>query len=121
MNKITTIKLLAMGVIVMGFVHIAATFSPMIADKLAPLSEGMQRACIYFSLMCGAMLILGGSIVHMLCGKANEHPFLHTTLLLTYSMLVVDGILAVCFMPHNPCAWVISVLSILLLVVAKYK
>ena len=121
MNKIITIKLLAIGVIVMGFVHIAATFSPMIVDKLAPLSEGMQRACIYFSLMCGAMLILGGSIVHMLCGKENEHPFLRTPLLLTYSMLVVDGILAVCFMPHNPCAWVIFVLSILLLVVPKYK
>ena len=69
MNKIITIKLLAIGVIVMGFVHIAATFSPMIPGKLAPLSEGMQRACIYFSLMCGAMLILGGSIVHTLCGK----------------------------------------------------
>ena len=51
MNKIITIKLLAIGVIVMGFVHIAATFSPMIADKLTPLGEGMQRACIYFSLM----------------------------------------------------------------------
>ena len=74
MNKIITIKLLAIGVIVMGFVHIAATFSPMIVDKLAPLSEGMQRACIYFSLMCGAMLILGGCIVNVLCGKANEHP-----------------------------------------------
>jgi hypothetical protein len=37
MNKIITIKLLAIGVIVMGFVHIAATFSPMIADKLTPL------------------------------------------------------------------------------------
>lgn len=121
MNKIITIKLLAIGVIVMGFVHIAATFSPMIVDKLAPLSEGMQRACIYFSLMCGAMLILGGCIVNVLCGKANEHPFLRTTLFLTYSMLVVDGILAVCFMPHNPCAWVIFVLSILLLVVPKYK
>jgi hypothetical protein len=71
--------------------------------------------------MCGAMLILGGSIVHMLCGKAKEHPFLRTPLLLTYDMLVVDGFLAVCLMPHNPCAWVISVLSILLLVVPKYK
>ena len=121
MKKITTIKLLAIGVVVMGFVHIAATFSPMIVDKLAPLSEGMQRACIYFSLMCGAMLILGGSIVHMLCGNAKEHRFLRTPLLLTYIILVVDGILAVCFMPHNPCAWVIFVLSILLLVVPKYK
>lgn len=121
MNKIITIKLLAIGVIVMGFVHIAATFSPMIADKLTPLGEGMQRACIYFSLMCGAMLILGDCIVNMLCGKAKEHPFLRTALLLTYSMLIVDGILAVCFMPHNPCAWVIFVLSLLLLIVPKYK
>ena len=40
---------------------------------------------------------------------------------LKYSILIVDGILAVCFMQHNPCAWVIFVLSILLLVVPKYK
>jgi hypothetical protein len=109
MNKIKTTKLLAIGIIVMGFVHIAATFTPMIADKLAPLNERMQQSCIYFSLMCGALLILGGSIVHMLCDKSNEHSFLRVPLLLIYSMLAVDGILAVCFMPHNPCAWVIFV------------
>ena len=119
MNKIKTIKLLAIGVIVMGFVHIAATFTPIIADKLAPLNEGMQQACIYFSLMCGALLILGGSIVCMLCGKLKKHSFLRMPLLLIYSMLVIDGILAVCFMPHNPCAWVIFVISTLLLVVSR--
>jgi len=74
MNKIITIKLLAIGVIVMGFVHTAATFSPMIADKLAPLSEGMQRACIYFSLMCSAMLILGGSIYICYVEKQRNTP-----------------------------------------------
>ena len=74
MNKIITIKLLAIGVIVMGFIHIAATFSPMIADKFAPLSEGMQRACIYFSLMCGAMLILGGSIYIRYVEKQRNTP-----------------------------------------------
>ena len=75
MNKIITIKLLAIGVIVMGFVHIAATFSPMIAGKLAPLSEGMQRACIYFSLMCGAMLILGGASYICCVEKQRNTPF----------------------------------------------
>lgn len=119
MNKIKTTKLLSIGIIVMGFVHIAATFTPMIADKLAPLNEGMQRACIYFSLMCGALLILGGSIVHMLSGKLQEHPFLRMPLLMTYSMLAIDGILAVCLMPHNPCAWVILVLCILQLAIAN--
>lgn len=110
MTKIT--KLLAIGLIVMGFVHIAATFSPLIGDKLEPLNEGMRQACIYFSLMCGALLILGGSIVCMLCSKVKEHPFLRRPLLLTCGILAVDGILSVCFMPHNPCAWVILVLSI---------
>ena len=35
MKKITTIKLLAIGVIVMGFVHIAATFSPICLEHRA--------------------------------------------------------------------------------------
>lgn len=115
MNKIKITKLLAIGIIVMGIVHIAATFTPIIFDKLSPLNEAMRQACIYFSLMCGALLILGGSITHMLCGKAKDYRFLRKPLLLIYGTLSVDGILAVCLMPHNPCAWVILVLTIPLL------
>ena len=55
-------KCLAMGLAVMGLVHIIATFTPVIAGKLEPLAETGQRAFIYMSLMCGALLVLGGMI-----------------------------------------------------------
>ena len=117
MNKTKITKYLAYGVIVMGFVHIAATFSPVIDGKLAPLNEGMHDAVIYFSLMCGAFLILGGSFVSMMTDKVKEYPFLRRPYMLTLIMLALDGILAAWFMPHNPCAWVILVLSLPLLVI----
>ena len=48
MKKITTIKLLAIGVIVMGFVHIAATFSPMIVGKQHLYAENTGWTDFYF-------------------------------------------------------------------------
>ena len=53
-------KVLSVGVIAMGIIHCAATFTPVIAGKLSALDVGAQTAFLYMSLMCGAMLILGG-------------------------------------------------------------
>lgn len=101
----------------MGFVHIAATFTPLIAGKLALLSKGAQDAFIYFSLMCGALLVLGGSITFSLADKVAEYHFVRKPYLLTLTFMNADGILAVCFMPHNPFAWTIFVLTMGLLFV----
>lgn len=109
-NKIT--KGLSIGVIAMGIVHCAATFSPVIAGKLATLDAGAQTAFLYMSLMCGAMLILGGFIAFTLANKVCEFSFLRKPFLFTLILLAVDGILAACCMPHNPCAWAILVLTV---------
>ena len=112
-NKI--IKSLSYGVITMGVIHIIATFSPLIAGQLEPLSESARWAFTYMSLMCGALLILGGSVVIMLADRVKEHMFLRCPYLFTVWMLAIDGVLAAVMMPHNPCAWVIMALTVALL------
>jgi len=112
-NKIT--RILAYGLIVMGLVHVIATYTPVIAGKLEPLDESGRLAFTYMSLMCGMMLVLGGSVVTLLVDKVKEHPFVRRPYMLTLLLLAIDGILAACMMPHNPCAWVILVLALPLL------
>ena len=108
-------KYLAIGVAAMGLIHIAATFTPVIAGKLEVLSESGQRAFTYMSLMCGALLVLGGMIVFLLADKEKEASFVHKPLLLTEVILIIDAILAVSMMTSNPCAWVILLLALPLL------
>lgn len=117
-NRLT--KILAIGIITMGAIHVAATFSPIILGKLSSLNPSMQQACIYFSLMCGLLLIVGGLLTNLLCGKVAEHNFLRAPYWIIISAMAIDGILAVCLMPHNPCAWVIAALAVSLLGINLY-
>lgn len=54
LSRQNIIKTLSIGIMLMGVVHIAATFTPLIADKLALLPEGAQDAFTYFSLAVDA-------------------------------------------------------------------
>lgn len=112
-------KTLSTGIILMGIVHIAATFTPLIADKLALLSEDTQDVFTYFSLMCGALLILGGGVTYTLSGKTSKYAFTYKPYMLALAILNADGILAVCYMRHNPCAWIIFALTMGLMFTSK--
>lgn len=114
MKRQRIIKLLSIGVILMGVIHDVATFTPLITGKLAALDGGAQCAFTYFSLMCGALLMVGGAIIFMLTDKIEEHAFLRKPYIFMLVVLALDGIFAVCFMPHNPFAWIIFVLTVLL-------
>lgn len=111
LNRQNITKALSIGTMLMGLVHIAATFTPLIADKLAMLPEGSQDAFKYFSLMCGALLILGEGVTLALSDKVTEYPFVRKLYILAITILNVDGVLAVCYMPHNPFAWIIFALA----------
>jgi len=108
-------KRLSYGLIAMGVVHIIATFTPVIAGKLEPLNESGRLAFTYMSLMCGMMLVLGGSVVSMLADRVKEYKFLRRPYIFIILLIAIDGIMAACMMPHNPCAWIIFVLAIPLL------
>ena len=117
--KIT--KTLSIGIMLMGVVHIAATFTPVIAGKLAMLPDSAQGAFTYFSLMCGALLLLGGYVIFTLAGKFAEYAFVRKPYILALGILNIDGILAVCYMRHNPFAWVIFALAICLMLANATK
>lgn len=108
-------KTLALCVMLMGLIHIAATFTPLIADKHATLPDESRDVVTYFSLMCGALPLLGGYILYTFVGKLQDHPFLRKPYILALALLNIDGILAVCFMRSNPFAWIIYALAMALL------
>lgn len=110
-------KLLAIMIIIMGVVHVIATFSPLIAGKLMPLEDKIQQVFIYFSIVCGAFLFVGGFMTYMLSGNVLEHSFVRKPYAFTILALAVNGVLGVFFMPHNIFAWIILALTVLLLFV----
>jgi len=112
-----TANILAIAVAVMGVVHIAATYSPVIAGKLSTLALSTQNAFLYMSLMCGALLLLGGLVARMLNNHLDEHRFLRAPFILTLAVLAVDGVLAPLMMPGNPCSWLVTALTLPLLVI----
>ncbi len=115
LNRPNIAKILSLSFILMGIIHIVATFTPLIANKISLLPNSTQGIFIYFSLMCGALLMLSGGIIYTLAEKGLEHPFLRKPYMLTLAFLVANAVLAVVLMPHNPFAWVIFVLTTLLL------
>ena len=110
-------KWLSMGIILMGIVHEIATFTPLIEGKLAFLPDGTQDAFRYFSMMCGALLILGGGIIFLLADKIKEYGFVRKPYMLSLFVVALAGILAICYMRHNPFAWIIYALTIIVLLV----
>lgn len=117
--KIRIIRVFSIGIMLMGLIHIIATFTPLIADKLAMLPDASKGAFTYFSLMCGALLILSGGIIYSLSGKTAEFAFVRKQCLFTLAFLDIDALLAVCYMPYNPCAWIIFALAIGLNIVLR--
>lgn len=123
LNRQNITKALSIGIMLMGIVHIAATFTPLIADKLALLPDSTQNVFTYFSLMCGTLLILGGGVTYTLSGETAEYHFARTPFVLALVISCIDGMLAVYFMPHNPFAWTIfaMVIGLILANVTRFR
>lgn len=105
-----TRRIISILIALMGLIHIVATFSPLISGKLAILDAGAQNAMIYMSLMCGLLLVTLGSYAVWAIGKQTDFPILKPTIRIAYTLLLIDGVSAICFMPHNPFAWAIATL-----------
>ena len=104
------IKTLAIAIAVMGLIHIIATFTPIIGGELEKLTCAKRFAMLYMSLMCGALLVVCGTLVALLNGHVKEHRFLRVPYGIVMAALCADGIMAAAFMTHNPMAWVVLAL-----------
>jgi len=119
MNRIiTTGRVLAVLTIVIGGVHEAMTFHPMIAEGFTGLDTAWRQTFTYFSLGCGGMLLLSGVLFLMLLRRAERHAFLAAPLVSIGVFAAVNGVLAVRFMLDNPFAWVVLGLGFGLLLTA---
>lgn len=107
-NKFITI--VSIAIVVMGVVHIIATFTPLINKGLDVLPQARQNAMIYMSLMCGLLLVTLGGYVFWVVRKCSEITRLKPTMQVAAALLLIDGISAVAFMPHNPFAWALGLL-----------
>lgn len=114
-------KYLSLGAAIIGFIHIIATFTPVIAGKMPVLDEKGQQAFIYMSLMCGTLLLLGGTLTYILADKIEGHAFLKRPFNLILFVMALDGILAAYFMPDNPCSWVVLCLTLPLIIIQFMK
>ncbi len=113
MNRLIIVgKVLAIFIILIGIVHEAMTFHPMIAEGFTGLEPAWRHTFTYFSLGCGGLLILCGLLFFMLLGRVERHEFLVAPLVVIGLFALADGILAAIFMLANPFAWVVLGLGI---------
>lgn len=114
----TKSKLIPLGrgisivILILGIIHEVATFTPFIQEGLVCLSPGYLDSITYFSLMCGAFLILNGLLLFILLRKLVQYPFLYTPILIIGIFLSINGILSVYYMSDNPFAWMVFILCI---------
>lgn len=57
------------------------------------------------------------NIAKTLSEKVAEAPFVREPYILALAILNIDGVLAICYMRHNPCAWIIFALTMCVLLV----
>jgi len=105
----------SIAIIILGIIHEIATFTSLIQEGLVCLSPGYFDSVTYFSLMCGAFLILSGLLLFILLKKSEKYPFLYTPILIIGIFLSINGILSVYYMPDNPFAWMVFILCICIL------
>lgn len=106
-----TRRIIPILIALMGFIHIGATFSPLISGKLVTLDTNTYHAMIYMSIMCGLLLVTIGSYIAWAVGRKAIYPILKPTITVAAIVLLIDGVSALCLMPHNPFAWIIFALT----------
>ncbi|MHC1774945.1 MAG: hypothetical protein AB9834_05970 [Lentimicrobium sp.] len=110
-NIILTGRGLAIAIVVLGIIHDAATFSPLIKSGLACLDAGNLNAMMYMSLMCGTSLILSGILLYLMLRKVAENRVILPMMFVIGVFLALNGILSVVYMFNNPFAWMALVLN----------
>ncbi len=114
---ISTGKVFAIAILLLGVIHDIATFTPLIKDGLNCLTSDKLNAMIYMSIMCGTSLILSGIVLFMLLKKVEQFRFLSSTILLIGIFLLISGILSIIYMSDNPFAWIALLLNLCMFII----
>ena len=114
---ISTGKILAIAVLVLGIIHDIATFTPLLQYGLSCLTTLDLNAVIYMSLVCGTSLVLSGLLIYVQLGKIEAYPFLASSIMILGIFLALTGVFSVFFMFQNPFAWIALILNVSIFVV----
>lgn len=109
---ITLGNTLAIAILILGIIHVVATFSPIIKGGLGCLSPGDLKAMVYMSLICGSSFIISGALLINLLKKVEQYVFLTTSIFMIGVFLAVSGILSIVYMLDNPFAWIALLLNL---------
>jgi hypothetical protein len=113
MKTIKISKSFAIAILVLGIIHVVATYTPLIQDTemIGSLQPDSLKVYICFSLFGGEFFVLCGLISWMLLKKLAQFQFLIFPILTISIFCAIDGILAVVYMFDNPFAWIILLLG----------
>ncbi|MFW5851257.1 MAG: hypothetical protein ACOCWB_03445 [Bacteroidota bacterium] len=115
-------KVVAIAILILGVIHDIATFTPIIQGGLLCLASIDFNAIIYISLICGTSLILCGLLLIILFNKVEQYSFLFFPILVIGIFLMINGIIAVVYVPFNPPSWIVLFLSLIMFgIIIKLK
>ena len=110
-------KILAIAILILGFIHDIATFTPLIKGGLVCLNPGDLNAMIYMSLICGTSFILSGLVLALLLRKVEQYAFLTSTILVVGIFLALSGVLSIVYMFDNPFAWIALLVNLSMFII----
>ncbi|MDI6402210.1 hypothetical protein QLX67_09400 [Balneolaceae bacterium ANBcel3] len=105
MNHITIGKTFAVSILILGMIHIAATFTPLIQAGLECLDAGSWKAMIYMSLVCGFFFVKFGLIILLMLRKKEALSGYTPIFMPIGTGVFLVGALGLFYMPENPFAW----------------
>ena len=105
-------RVLSVLIVLLGIIHEAATYSPLIKGGLMSLDKGTLNSMLYMSLICGAFLIMSGILLFMLLKHIEKYHFLSNIIFTIGIFLAINGVLSVFYMFDNPFAWLALILNI---------
>lgn len=108
---IRTIKAIAIAILVLGLIHVVATFTPLVQQGLSCLSVGDFNAMLFMSLVCGASFILCGGLIWSMLRNKEELQAFKPLFSIIGAFLLATGVLAVYLMFNNPFAWMSFLLN----------
>ena len=111
-NIISAGKMMAYVLTLFGIMQCGATFAPYFQEGIAGLEPELFRNMLFYSFMCGGVLIISGVLLTVMFGKAAKSPDFGSPILILGTFVAIYGILSVAFMYRNPFSWMIAILCL---------
>lgn len=110
-NIIAAGRMISIALVLLGIIICVATFT-YFREKLTILDPATLNEALYSNLVSGVAMLLCGLLLAVMFPKAERYPVLSTPVLILGIFVLIDGISAVCFMPHNPFTWIMALICI---------